>query len=236
MVFTITWSRQTRLAAFISPILGLVLGLVVWTTTAYHYYGEVTVASLGEQLPCMFGGLTSLFLPGISSILISLSVKPYSFDWSKLREVEIIVTETNDISSNFSNDRAYDNSNTEKESIEKRNQITNTKEQSSDTDSNNLEFKEDLEDEELKRRLLNTYLKLGYGAFVFALLITWVLWPLPLYRDWIWSKEYFKGYITVSLIWVYGALLVIGVYPLIDGRHSAAKIMKGLYNDLTKKK
>lgn len=234
-MFTITWSRQTKLAAFISPIIGLVCGLVVWTTTAYQYYNEVTVASLGGQLPCMFGGLTALFLPGIASIIVSLTIRPYRFDWNYLRRAELVISEDGEHNANQeiefdSSEEPSDN----KENIDKANQMTNIKNRDDETDSDNM-FDELIEREERKRRLLTTYLKLAYAAFIFVLLVTWVLWPLPLYRDWVWSRAYFKGYITVSLIWVYGALLVIGVYPLIDGRHSATKIIRGVYNDYLKR-
>lgn len=222
------------MAAFISPIIGLVCGLVVWATTAYHYYNEVTVASLGGQLPCMFGGLTALFLPGIVSIIVSLTIRPYNFDWKELRRAELIVSAEDRIA-NHRIEVGSEKLNEDKEGIEKQNQITNVRNRDTETDSDNIVFTEVLEVEEQKRRLLSTYLKLAYGAFIFTLLITWVIWPLPLYRDWTWSRAYFKGYITVSLIWVYGALLVIGVYPLIDGRHSAAKIARGMYNDYLKR-
>lgn len=234
-MFTITWSRQTKLAAFISPIIGLVCGLIVWTTTAYHYYNEVTVASLGGQLPCMFGALTALFLPGVVSIVVSLTIRPYRFDWNQLRRAELIISEED---KHIPNQKiefdSSEESNGNKENIDKANQTTNIRNRDDETDSDNV-LDELLEREEQKKRLLTAYLKLGYAAFISVLLITWVLWPLPLYRDWIWSRAYFKGYITVSLIWVYGALLVIGVYPLIDGRHSAAKIIRGVYNDYLKR-
>ena len=219
------------MAVFISPIIGLVCGLVVWTTTAYHYYREVTVASLGGQLPCMFGGLTALFLPGVVSIVVSLTVRPHIFDWNQLRQAELIISEEEEHISNQKIEfYISEESNGNKENIDKTNQTKNVRNGIGETDSDDVSG-ELLEREEQKNRLLSTYLKLAYAAFISVLLITWVLWPLPLYRNWVWSRTYFKGYITASLIWVYGALLVIGVYPLIDGRHSAAKIIRGLYKD-----
>ena len=38
---------------------------------------------------------------------------------------------------------------------------------------------------------------------------------------------YFKGYVTVGLIWLYVTLIVIGVIPFYTGRHSMAKVFKG---------
>lgn len=234
LVFTVTWDRQTELAAFVSPIVGLFLGLTVWIGTVYHYYDEVTVASLGGQLPCMFGALTALFLPGLLSIIISTTIKPKRFDWDTLREAQLIVSkkETEDSLTIVETD-AKNGSNSPYFVKSESNDPPNHDIESDGSDlySNKLP-----ENNEKNRKLLSFYLKVAYGAFIFALLITWVVWPLPLYRDWIWSKTYFQGYITVSLIWVYAALLVIGVYPLIDGRHSFIKIFWGVYNDYFKQK
>ena len=37
LIFTVTWNRQTYWAAFISPLVGFVVGLAVWVSTAYHF-------------------------------------------------------------------------------------------------------------------------------------------------------------------------------------------------------
>ncbi|KAL4757263.1 sodium:solute symporter family protein [Aspergillus foveolatus] len=55
MVFTVLWRRQNKAAAILSPILGLSTGLAVWLTTAGHFGGEVTVATTGQVLPCVYG-------------------------------------------------------------------------------------------------------------------------------------------------------------------------------------
>ncbi|CUM68058.1 uncharacterized protein PRCAT00005773001 [Priceomyces carsonii] len=226
LVLTITWDRQTRIAAFVSPIVGLASGLAIWLGTAYHYYGVVTITSLGEQLPCMFGAIAALFLPGILSVFLSLTIKRSVFDWNDLRKPDLIIhdeeTEGKESADSFE-DKSID---AIKNGVEKG--------YTSDVISTGLE--EVLETPENKKRLLSVYLKIAYGAFFFVLLITWVLWPLPLYRDYIWGRTYFKGYIVVSLIWVYAALLVIGVYPLIHGRSSQLKILKGVYHDYIKRK
>lgn len=67
------------------------------------------------------------------------------------------------------------------------------------------------------------------------LLLTWVVWPLPLYRDWIWSRTFFKSWTTVSLFWIYLALVIIGLYPLYDDRHSLKKVAVGVYKDYIKR-
>ena len=69
-----------------------VVGLAVWVSTAYHFYGEVTIKSTGGQLPALYGSLTSMMLPGVLSIIISL-VKPEKFDWDKLKTADLLIGE-----------------------------------------------------------------------------------------------------------------------------------------------
>lgn len=227
--------------------MGLIASLVVWITTAYHYEHKVTLESLEAQLPSLFGSLTALFLPGLLSIIISLTVKPYKFDWNDLNKMTLIES-----------DKALEEKSRLGEMKDK-NLDANAKSQMEAIPESEEDRKEQKENENVRvdflnpesstrsdeeepsnrfaseRKLLNFYLKLAYGAFFTVLLVTWVLWPLPLYRNWIWSKAYFSGYVAVSFVWVYGALLIIGIYPLISGRHSIAKVFRGVYKDISKR-
>ena len=62
LIFTVTWDRQTTIAAFVAPITGLVFGFAVWITTTNKLYGEITIDTLGMQIPCLYASLTALFL------------------------------------------------------------------------------------------------------------------------------------------------------------------------------
>ena len=80
-------------------------------------------------------------------------------------------------------------------------------------------------------RLLNFWIKVATFAVIFILLVTWVLWPLPLYRNWIFTKAYFNGYVTVGLIWLYSTLLIVGIWPLWVGRRLFMIVARGLIHD-----
>ncbi|KAL2444296.1 putative urea active transporter 1 [Exophiala dermatitidis] len=90
--FALLWKRQTKAAAIISPIVGMACGLSVWFGTAYHYYGEITVASTGGTLPCLFGCVTSFVVPLPVTVVISLA-KPHVFDWSVFGRIERVQSE-----------------------------------------------------------------------------------------------------------------------------------------------
>ncbi|CCH44664.1 putative urea active transporter 3 [Wickerhamomyces ciferrii] len=205
MIFSITWKHQTKTAFIVSPILGIIGGLAVWLGTANALYGEVSIKSTGQQLPCLYGGLTALFVPGISTIIISL-IKPANYDWNQMKsQSELIIVQ---------DDGSSDNSIKEKSSTT--NQTT--------TESGDLESIDPNTD-----KIIEKYRKIALFATIFVLLITWVVWPLPLYRDYIWSASFFKGNAVVGFIWLYLALLVIGVFPLWDGRHALTKVFRGVF-------
>ena len=227
--------------------MGLITSLVIWISTAYHYENKVTLESLEAQLPSVFGSVTALFLPGLLSIIISLTIKPSKFDWNELNKMTLIesdqalqeksrLEETKDEYLD-SNERGQSEAVPDSEEVRKEQKDNDN----IHVDILNRETSPKSYEEESHNRfanegkLLNFYLKLAYGAFFTVLLVTWVLWPLPLYRNWIWSKTYFSGYVAVSFVWVYGALLVIGIYPLISGRHSIAKVFRGVYKDVVKR-
>ncbi|RLV94732.1 Urea active transporter, partial [Spathaspora sp. JA1] len=222
LIFTITWDRQTAFAAVVSPIAGLIFGITVWLTTAKHYYGEVTIISTGGQLPALFGSLTALLLPGVVSIILSLTIKPHKFDWTVLQNADLLIKQDSDTSETSS--------------------VVEVSPEKSDNKSDDVNVVEqEQEQQQIGPRPLTAkestfYTRLATGSAIFILLITWVVWPMPLYREWIFSRSYFKGYVTVGLIWLYTTLLVIGIGPLITGRHSMARVVRGVYNDFVKRK
>ncbi|EXJ87089.1 hypothetical protein A1O3_04047 [Capronia epimyces CBS 606.96] len=86
--FALVWKRQTRAAAVISPLIGMACGLAVWIGTAYAYYGEATIASLGQTLPCLFGNITSSFVPLVITLAISYIWPDSNFEWSDLLSIK----------------------------------------------------------------------------------------------------------------------------------------------------
>lgn len=87
--FTILWKKQSKLAAIVSPLLGLATGLAVWIGSARSLYGGITVASTGQTLPCVYGTVASALSPALYSVVISL-VKPANYDWAEFRKEKLL--------------------------------------------------------------------------------------------------------------------------------------------------
>ncbi|KAJ9261520.1 hypothetical protein DTO195F2_4050 [Paecilomyces variotii] len=210
LAFTILWKQQSAAAATIAPILGLASGIAVWLGTAYAYAGELTVMSTEAQLPCLWGALTSTFSSAIYSVIITY-IKPQNFDW----RVFLLLKEVKDSYSE-------DSSSTGPEAT---NRIADTQ----DLDS----VQHPYPPEELNRMK-----RAGIIASVFSVivgLVTWVVWPLPLYRDYIFTKSFFSGWTVVSEIWLFFCLLVASVYPIVDGRDVLLKAARLAWQSITAK-
>ena len=226
LIFTVTWDRQTFWAAFISPIVGFAAGLAVWISTAYHFYGSVTIESTGGQLPALYGSLTALLLPGTLSIIISF-IKPEKFDWEKLKQVNLLVDGDSSSEVEIDNDT---------QTIPKEKQDGVEVNFESDETSSLEQQQQSQAASQLTVKEMDFWIKISTGSVIFILLVTWVIWPMSVYRDWVFTASYFKGYVTVALIWLYTTLIVIGLVPFYTGRHSAAKVFRGVYNDYIKRK
>ncbi|KGU37157.1 solute:sodium symporter (SSS) family transporter [Candida albicans P57055] len=226
LIFTVTWDRQTFWAAFISPIVGFAAGLTVWISTAYHFYGSVTIESTGGQLPALYGSLTALLLPGTLSIIISF-IKPEKFDWEKLKQVNLLVDGDSSSEVEIDNDTP---------TIPKEKQDGVEVNFESDETSSLEQQQQSQAASQLTVKEMDFWIKISTGSVIFILLVTWVIWPMSVYRDWVFTASYFKGYVTVALIWLYTTLIVIGLVPFYTGRHSAAKVFRGVYNDYIKRK
>ncbi|SPO07032.1 probable DUR3 - Urea permease [Cephalotrichum gorgonifer] len=100
--FAILWKKQSTAAAVASPILGMLTGLGVWLGTAYHFYGEVSVASTGQAVPCTWGTAASAISPAVYSIIISLA-KPANFDWADFRKEDLALKDQSDKDESASN-------------------------------------------------------------------------------------------------------------------------------------
>jgi len=215
---TVLWSRQTRLAAIVSPLLGLIGGLSTWIMTAKHYgEGVISVETTGLMLPCMWGTIASAGIPLVCTVTLSLVFPDKPFSWKEFDKIELVADEP-DITD--PKDEKLDNLD-EEEKIDYES-ICDT--QNSPTFASPSM---DLSPDQVK------YMKtmsLVSGIFgIFAFLIVWIVWPFSMYgARFEFSSSFFSGWVVVSVIWIFITLLVITILPPIDGRHQIWTIVCGV--------
>lgn len=62
-----------------------------------------------------------------------------------------------------------------------------------------------------------------------------IVWPLPLFfSDWVFNKEFFRGWVVFSIIWVWCSTIAVGIYPIYESAGAIqtvfANIMAGKAN------
>lgn len=247
LILTLFWSRQTRLAAILSPILGFLTGLTVWLATAGTMYGAINITTTSSIYPALFAAIASFFSPALYSVILSL-YKPYKFDWREFLRIELADEAQLHADSEVN---TLNNSSEEEDSASRKETSPSVTEVPAVRNSA-LASKSDLEkpalpsptsptkssaklddvqhpfDEETLRDLYR-WLRIACIVFVVIVLVTFVAWPLPLYRDYIFTKSFFSGWTTVAIIWQFGAFGAVVIFPLYDGRHAIATAVRGIW-------
>ncbi|RAH47982.1 sodium:solute symporter family protein [Aspergillus brunneoviolaceus CBS 621.78] len=230
---TLFWSGQTRLAAILAPVLGFFTGLAIWLATAKSLYGRVDMTTTGEGLPALYGAIGSFFSPALYSVLISL-YRPYTFDWREFLRIELVA----DDQSSVSESQPTPNHESREDKKEGPEPETKSVFVSATSPTSNFpspspsrlsldEVIHPFSPETLRE--LYRWSRIAWATFVALVLITFVLWPMPLYRDYIFTKSFFAGWTTVAIIWQFCAFLAVVVYPLYDGRLEIAKGVRGVW-------
>ncbi|KXT06341.1 hypothetical protein AC578_9147 [Pseudocercospora eumusae] len=235
VIFTLLWSRQTREAAIISPLIGLAAGIAVWIGLSYSMFGEVSIASTSEQMPALYGSLTSLFTPGILSIIISL-IRPQKFDFREFLRIDLIEDKSQPASSQASQlNGATGHDDAEKTNPSPSKEPTQTYDLAHPSRTSSVDdLIHPFSDSQLQN--IRKWLKIAVAFLIVNILVTIIVWPLPLYRNYIFGRTFFKSWVTMSIFWQFFALFAVVIFPLFDGRHAIVKAVKGLSGDLRRKK
>ena len=275
---TLCWSRQTKLAATVSPILGFFTGLGIWLGVSKSMYGAVNMTTTQEQYPALYGSIASFFSPALYSVILSL-YKPYQFDWREFLRIELIdEAQLEESTAKDEQRRGYHLQDNEHEQSDQDQQAPAEKESPQTTETpaskeiataqeGNVSTTTDTDTEEKKTERIITeptspslkqprtkisldnvhhpfdeqtlkelyhWSKVSWAFFVVIVLITFVAWPMPLYRNYIFTKSFFSGWTTVAIMWQFFAFFAVVVFPLYDGRHAIFKGVRGVNRSIAR--
>lgn len=250
LALTLGWKRQTTTAAVVAPILGFLTGLAIWLGTAYHYSGgsaggAINMVTTEAPLPALFGAIGSFFSPLLYSVVISLWWKPYVFDWRKFLRIEI--KEHDELAADSSEDSGEATADEKDKGVEKgvastsvqptSTQKASTKATTATATTATPTVSESVSLDDVEHPFgpetlaeLHRWLRIAWIFFVFVVLVTFVLWPMPLYRNYIFSKTFFTSWTSVAIFWQFLAFFAVVVFPIYDGRHAIATGTKGVYH------
>jgi hypothetical protein len=245
MMLTILWSGQTKAAAILSPILGLISGVTTWLVLSWHWGGALNIQTTQQQLPGLYGAIVSFFSPALFSVAISLA-KPSRFDWRIFLKLDLITEKDGGAQSPLPSTPASTTdiaaAGTDISDNEKRPEQNTTKTlhpcptpgpYTAAEDGNDSNDSLDLDNvvhpmspETLQH--VRKWLRIASIFFVVNVVVTLILWPLPLYRDYIFTRSFFGGWVTVAIIWHFAAMGAVIVYPCYDGWESISTSVEGV--------
>ena len=241
MILALCWNRQTKAAAIASPILGLCSGMAVWLSLSWKWSGVITIESTQDQVPGLYGAITSFFSPALYSVIISL-LWPAKFDWRIFLQIGLIEDKTTSPPSGLLSSVAIHGTKDAANRIaspheEKDLPRLETEPSPLPTGTTSLSNPEKDLDHVVHPfgpeaiRHIRRWLKIAVAFFILNVVCTIILWPLPLYRDWIFTKSFFDGWVVMAMIWQWFALCTVVIFPVYDGRHAIAKAVRGLIKD-----
>jgi hypothetical protein len=102
------------------------------------------------------------------------------------------------------------------------------------TPGGHVETNDEFEDEQTKLLRASKISKWTTVGLTLAFL---VLWPFPMYgSSYVFSKPFFTGWVTVGIIWIFGSLGAVGLFPIFEGRHTLKHTFKSIFLDLSGRK
>lgn len=241
MMLSLLWDGQTKEAAIASPILGVFSGLATWLSLSWYWGGAINITTTQQQLPGLYGSIVSFFSPLLYSVVISL-IWPGKFDWRVFLQIDLIGDKSKASSAIPSGPSSSDAVHQIPGQTEEKGQLTEESQLPIDTSQSNRlanfnsldHVKHPFGPETIKK--IKWWGKFATIYLILNVLCTIVLWPLPLYRDWIFTKSFFDGWVTMALIWQWFALCAVVIYPVYDGRHAIATAVRGLIADSRRRK
>ena len=170
----------------LSPILGLGAGIGVWLGLSKAWYGAITVETTGQEMPSLWGSIIALFSPLLFSVIISLA-SPKRFDWNVFLEINLI-KDTEDTNSSPPSE-VVDSTQTKAWDLGEE-AYTGTlghgvkSERGSGPPSANASSEEVVHPFDAKTlRHMGRWKRIAGWLLVLNVVVTILLWPLPLYRD-----------------------------------------------------
>ncbi|KAK9471257.1 urea active transporter [Dipodascopsis tothii] len=210
---TMMWKRQSLLAAALSPVLGLACSLTAWlVTTHLQYDGVLTVETTGQNIPMLAGNVTALLAPVVFVPILTF-IKPDNYDWESMKNIRSAAEEEPAPAepvapADADAEKAYPVATTAAEAAEER--------------------------ERTEAAALQRASRIAGGLTVFMALALIILWPMPMYGSgYIFSRKFFTGWVVVGIIWIFLALLIVGIYPVWEGRGALKNTFGGILRDLT---
>ncbi|KAF9888600.1 urea active transporter [Aspergillus nanangensis] len=231
------WDRMSTVAAIVAPWIGLSCGLLVWFVTSWKRSGEISIEATGNATNAVAGNLASFGVGVISSVVLSLlfpgkhvSTDPLDMERSN-RILGIPVEDAVDVDSMVlpsgkEKEAAIQPETTDVAEIPTRNSVQSLRNEM-------VEFLQSTQIEPMDPVLVKKAEKAAWCANVVFIVVAVILVPFTLFgTGYVYSKQFFTGWVVVSLIWIWVSVLICVIYPIVESAGALRDISRGLWADI----
>ena len=202
--FAITWKGQTRAGAISGAVTGLAAGLIAWLTTAYHYYGTLSIATTGLEYPTLAGNLAAVMTGLIVSVAVSL-IKPAPFNWDTTRLINTATAVSTPTSNSLKD-----------EDMTKKDETLTAKEELPTIRDEEKEGFEDIAATEEPSKLRAAFKLACIASFILTFLMDFLI-PIPMFLShYIFSQGFFTAWVIISFIWVFCSAAISTLLPIVE--------------------
>lgn len=246
--FTVTWAKQSRAGAISGCLAGLAAGLIAWLVTAKQYFGEISVASTGQEYSTLAGNLAAVATGAIVTTVVSL-IKPQNFDWEVTRAMnskpvqELALEATEGIEPTQQTQEPSKHARTADDEKEKEkedsddittppNEPAAVKPSFDDAESH---YDPEADIEEHPTKLRGAFITACIASFVLTFIMDFLV-PIPMFLShYILSKGFFTAWIVISFIWVFVSTGISVILPVIETSGFARQFVRNVVKDWRKK-
>jgi SSS family transporter len=218
LIFIFFDTRLHPAVVFPGIWINFVAGVAVWLSVAWHNYGVVNLASVGGVVPCLAGCGTGIGV-GLVLSVISVLFFPRDFAWSRIPE---ILEEQHRHAQQLRGEKVAERTQVDEKAASS----------ASSQGETTLELIE--HDPSYDPKRLDRSFRIAVVSALTIFVVITIIWPFSLYRDYIFSRTFFQGWVTVSFIWAVAAFVGVGIFPLVQGIPVAKTIIHNLKNKATR--
>ncbi|GAA5857573.1 hypothetical protein JCM8547_004278 [Rhodosporidiobolus lusitaniae] len=202
--------------------IGLASGIIAWLVTAKCLYGELTVATTGDDYPMLAGNVASLFISGLICVL-GMYLAPEHYDFEATRNLHgVHHTHADELA--LPKENHLDVEGKEKD------------EGSPNLASATASITEPVYDENKDPVKLQQSYKLAVWVSLLLFVVLLVLIPVPLAASGhIFPKGSFYVWVIAGFLWVFYGTFVVVLYPLWESRKELGEIGGRIWADISGK-
>nr|UJH94531.1 Dur31.2 [Starmerella bombicola] len=210
---TLFWSGLNKWSVSIAPILGVISGVAAFVGTTAGLFPSITVETSGTDFPMIAGILVSMGSPILWIFICQLIWGHAHYDFSQLQDIGAdFVCADGEIPHSVTIDGAEKDNDAE--------QVFEL----TDSSPSSLE-KEAAE-------LRNNVIIARWACFGLTVALA-VVWAWPMYGSkYVFSREFFTGWVSVSIAWLMVSLLYVGLAPIWQGWPVILHVSRSILKDL----